>query len=151
VRDNLNTTADMVNKLEVMRKQIIDQQKANAEKADVVAALSELDKKMLAVELQLVSRSDMNSDDKYYVEQYKVYMNLIWLNGVVGNGAGDVAGGSDFAPTESAVNWLGDIEKDLAAAKAAYKSLIESDLDEFNKRMTGKIPAITDTVRPVVP
>jgi hypothetical protein len=43
-----------------------------------VTALSELDKKMLAVELQLVSRSDMNSDDKYYVEQYKVYMNLIW-------------------------------------------------------------------------
>jgi hypothetical protein len=36
--------------------------------------------------------------------------------------------------TESAVNWLGDIEKDLDAAKAAYKKLIESDLDEFNKR-----------------
>ena len=151
VRDDLNATADMVNKLEVMRKQIVDQQKANAEKTDVVAALTELDKKMLAVELQLVSRSDLNSDDKYYVEPYKVYMNLIWLNGVVGNGAGDVAGGADFAPTESALDWLGDIEKDLDAAKAAYKKLIESDLDEFNKRMTGKIPAITDTVRPVVP
>ena len=138
VRDDLNATADMVNKLEVMRKQILDQRKANAEKADVVSALAELDKKMLAVELQLISHSDMNSDDKYYVEPYKVYMNLIWLNGVVGNGAGDVAGGSDFAPTESALGWLGDIEKDLDAAKGAYKKLIDSDLDEFNKRMTGR-------------
>ena len=51
---------------------------------------------MMAVELLLLSRSDMNSDDKYYVEPYKVYMNLIWLNGVVGNGAGDVAGGADY-------------------------------------------------------
>ena len=59
-------------------------------------ALADLDKKMLDVELQLLSRSDMNSDDKYYVEPYKIYMNLIWLNGVVGNGAGDVAGGADY-------------------------------------------------------
>ena len=73
---------------------------------------------MLAVELQLVSRSDLNSDDKYYVEPYKVYMSLIWLNGTLGTGAGDVAGGADFAPTESALAWLSDIEKDLDAAKA---------------------------------
>jgi hypothetical protein len=151
VRDDLTATADMVNKLEVMRKQILDQQRANAEKTDVEAALTELDKKMFAVELQLVSHSDLNSDDKYYVEPYKIYMNLIWLNGTIGTGAGDVAGGADYPPTESALGWLGDIEKDLDAAKASYKKLIETDLDEFNKRMAGKIPAITETVRPVVP
>jgi hypothetical protein len=151
VHDDMNAAADMVNKLEVMRRQIADQQKANAEKPDVQSALADLEKKMMAVELKLVSRSDLNSDDKYYVEPYKIYMNLIWLNGVVGNGAGDVAGGSDYAPTESAMSWLGDIEKDLEAAKAAYKSLVEADLAEFNKNMNGKIPAITETVRPVVP
>ena len=106
---------------------------------------------MLEVELQLVSRSDLNSDDKYYVEPYKVYMNLIWLNGVVGNGAGDVAGGSDFAPTESALDWLGDIEKDLDAAKGAYKTLIDSDLAEFNKPMPERFRRSRSTVRPVVP
>jgi hypothetical protein len=151
VRDDLTATADMVNKLEVMRKQILDHQKANAEKSDIEAALAELDKKMLAVELQLVSHSDLNSDDKYYVEPFKIYMSLIWLNGTIGTGAGDVAGGADYPPTESALGWLGDIEKDLDAAKAAYKKLIESDLDEFNKRMSGRIPAITESVRPVVP
>jgi hypothetical protein len=103
------------------------------------------------VELELLSRSDMNSDDKYYVEQYKVYMSLIWLNGELGNGAGDVAGGSDEPPTDASLSWLADIEKELAAAKTAYKSLVEQDLPAFNKSMAGKIPAITETVRPVVP
>jgi len=51
---------------------------------------------MLDVELQLVSRTDLHSDDKFFVEAYKVYMNLIWLNGAVGTGAGDEAGGADY-------------------------------------------------------
>ena len=151
VRDDLNSSADLVNKLETMRKQILDQREANKAKPDVISALDDLNKKMLNVELQLVSHSDLNSDDKYYVEPYKVYMSLIWLNGTVGNGAGDVAGGADYAPTESAMEWLGTIEKDLDSAKAAYKKLVESDLDEFNKRMAGKVAAITETLRPVVP
>jgi hypothetical protein len=29
--------------------------------------------------------------------------------------------------------------------------LIESDLAEFNKNMNGKIPIITESIRPVVP
>ena len=31
------------------------------------------------------------TDDKYYVEPFKVYMSLIWLNGTLGTGAGDLA------------------------------------------------------------
>jgi len=151
VRNGLTASADLVNRLEVMRKQIIDQQRANAEKPDVVSALKDLDARMMNVELMLVSRSDLESDDKYYVEPFKVYMAFIWLNGVVGTGAGDVAGGADYPPTESALEWLGSLEKDLAAAKAAYKTLVETDLASFNKSMDGKIPAITETVRPVVP
>jgi photosystem II stability/assembly factor-like uncharacterized protein len=151
VRDDMNAAADLVNKIEVMRKQILDLQKANAGKPDILAGLSELDRRMLAVELQLLSRTDMNSDDKFFVEPYKVYMNLIWLNGVVGNGAGDVAGGADYAPTESAISWLGDIEKELDSARSNYKRLVEGDLASFNKQMEGKIPVITEVVRPIIP
>ncbi len=52
---------------------------------------------------------------------YKVYMNLIWLNGVVNSGAGDVAGGADYRPTDASVAVLEQIEKDLAAAKAEFE------------------------------
>jgi hypothetical protein len=151
VRDGLTTSADLVNKLEVMRKQIADQSKANASKPDVLKSLADLDKQMMNVELQIVSRSDLNGDDKYYVEPFKIYMSYIWLNGVVGNGAGDVAGGSDYPPTEAALDWLGTLEKDLDGAKSAYKKLVDTDLAAFNKSMDGKIPAITETVRPIVP
>jgi hypothetical protein len=151
VRDDMNAAVDMINRIEVMRKQILDQRKANAEKPDVDRSLADLDQKMMKVELLLLSRSDMNGDDKYYVEPYKIYMNLIWLNGVVGNGAGDVAGGADYRPTDAALAWLGDIEKDLTTSKSAYKSLVDTDLASFNTAMAGKIPTITETVRPVVP
>lgn len=149
VRDGLNAAADMVNRLEVMRKQILDQQKENAGKADLTAPLAELEKKMMEVELMLLTRSDMNSDDKYYVEQYKVYLNFIWLNGEIGNGAGDVAGGAEFAPTEASMSWLASIEKDLGAAKAAYNALMEHDVAAFNKAMTGKLAPIGEQPRPV--
>ena len=153
VRDDMNGAAEMINRLEVMRKQIADHEtaKENASKADVQSALAALDKKMMDVELLLLTRSDMNSDDKYYVEPYRVYMNLIWLNGELGNGAGDVAGGSDERPTDASMAWLSDIEKDLGAARTAYRALVDQDVAAFNKAMDGKVAAITETVRPVVP
>ncbi len=151
VRDDMNNAADMINRLEVMRKQVADQTKTNTAKADVESALSGLDSQMMHVELMLLSRSDMDSDDKYYVEPYRVYMNLIWLNGEVGNGAGDVAGGSDDRPTDASMAWLDGIEQQLAAAKDAYKVLVDQQLAAFNKSMDGKIPVITETVRPVIP
>jgi hypothetical protein len=142
IRDNMNASVDMINRLEVMRRQIEDQRKAAAGKSDVIAALDELDRKMLDVELQLVSKSDLMSDDKYYVEAYKVYMNLVWLSGEVGNGAGDVAGGADFRPTDASLAVLAEIERDLAAAKAAYTKLMEVDVPAFNKTNAGKIATI---------
>lgn len=151
VRDDLNEAADLVNQLEVMRKQILDQETANAGKADVQSALKALDQKMMDVELRLLSHEDMNSDDKYYVEQYRVYLNLIWLNGEIGSGAGDVAGGADHAPTDASLAWLGDIERDLAAAKAAYATLMERDVTAFNTSMNGKLPPIAEAPRSVVP
>jgi hypothetical protein len=151
VRDDMNSAVDMVNRIEVMRKQIADQEKANAGKPEITSALADLDKRMFGVELKLLSRSDMDSDDKYYVEPFSPYMALIWLNGTVGTGAGDVAGGADDAPTDASLAWLADIEKQLSDARIAYRSLVDGDLAAFNKRMEGKMPVISEIVRPIVP
>jgi enamine deaminase RidA (YjgF/YER057c/UK114 family) len=85
------------------------------------------------VELQLLSQSDLYSDDKWYVEAYKVYLNLLWLSGEVGTGAGDVQGGADHRPTDASVQVLEMIEKDLAAAQADYSALIDKEVPAFNK------------------
>jgi hypothetical protein len=133
IRDDMSATADMVNNLELLRKQIEDDLKANAGKADQERALREIDQKLLAVELRLVSRTELHSDDKWYVEAYKVYQNLIWLNGVVNSGAGDVAGGADERPTDAAIGVLDGLSKQLNAAKAEYRAVMDRDLPAFNR------------------
>ena len=68
-------------------------------------------------------------------------MNLIWLNGEVGPGAGDVAGGADFPPTDTSVGLVETIEKDLNAARAEYKILLERDVSAFNRAVgTAMLP-----------
>jgi len=146
IRDDMNTTVGITNRLERMRKQIEDQLKANASKKAVVKALTDLNQKMLDVEYQLVTKSDMMSDDKYYPEQYRVYQNLIWLNGVVGLGAGDVAGGAEYKPTRASMQVLDEIEAALKKAQADFEKLMATDVPAFNKSMAGKLPPITGTM-----
>jgi hypothetical protein len=125
-----------------MRKQIEDLLKANKGKAAIEKPARDLDKKMLDVELLLLSRSDLHSDDKFFVEAYRIYLNLIWLNGAVGTGAGDEAGGADYRPTDNQVAVLESIEKDLATARAAFGALMEKDVLAFNKAMASRKIAI---------
>jgi hypothetical protein len=143
IRDDMDTAVDLINRIEVMRKQIETEQAANSTKPDVVARLEALDRKMLDVELQLVSNSDLNSDDKYYVETDRIYLNLIWLNAEVGSGGGDVAGGAEYRPTETSLAVLKVIESDLAKAKQGYASL-RKDVAAFNREMAGKVATIAE-------
>jgi hypothetical protein len=143
IRDDMNSAVDMINSLEKMRFQIDEQRKTATSQRDAVAALDALENKMLGVELQLLSRSDLNSDDKYYVEQYRVYLNLIWLSGEVGSGAGDVAGGADYRPTDTSHQVLAGIEHSLNAARADYNTLIRRDVPAFNSASAGKLKPIT--------
>jgi photosystem II stability/assembly factor-like uncharacterized protein len=151
IRDDLAGTAGVANNLEIMRKQIEDQLAANKGKSDIERALHALDTRMLDVELQLLSRSDLHSDDKYFVEAYKVYLNLLWLSGAVGSGAGDEAGGADYRPTDAQLQVLDLIEKDLAKAKADYRVLMEKDVPAFNQSMAGKVPPIGVNVSSTTP
>ena len=144
IRDDMNAAVDMINRLEVMRKQLEDEAAAHAGDKRLAKSLAGMRQKMLDVELRLLSRTDLHSDDKWYVEPYKGYMNLIWLSGEVGSGAGDVAGGADYRPTDASAAVLTQIEGDLAAAKVAFTTLVDKDVPAFNKAMKGKLPAIAD-------
>jgi hypothetical protein len=139
IRDAMNETVDIINRIEVMRKKVEDELKANEGKADVVASLKELDKKMLDVELMLLSRTDLHSDDKWYVEKYRTYMNLVWLAGEVGTGASDVAGGADYRPTDAQMSTIQQLEQELGAARVAFKKLLDGDIKAFNDAMAGKL------------
>jgi hypothetical protein len=142
IRDDITATSKIVNQLENWRKQIEDQLKTNAGKPDVVKALTDLNKTMYECELRLVTKSEMLSDDKYFPEAYRVYMNLIWLSGGVGTGASDEAGGPEFHPTDAQAKGLAQIEGELAAAKTIFDRIAATDLPAFNKAMAGKVTEI---------
>jgi photosystem II stability/assembly factor-like uncharacterized protein len=149
VRDDIDAAADMINRVELLRKQLEDLLKAKDGDADVKRSLQELDKKALDVELMLLTRTELHSDDKWYVEAYRVYLNLIWLSGVVGTGAGDVAGGADHRPTDSSLAVLDMIEKDLAAAKVAFANLMDKELPAFNRALGAKgLPMLGASANP---
>ncbi len=122
---DLNETSDMINHLETVRRQIEDKLKTTQVGA---ASLRETDAQLASTEYKLIEKSATLSDDKYFVQAYKVYSNLIWLNGAVGTGAGDEAGGADYRPTDAQVAVLEMIEKDLAVARAEYQAMLKAGL-----------------------
>ena len=134
----MDAAADIINKSERMRRQIEDRLKGDTVKAELKVALQSMDKKLLDIELVLLSKSDFYSDDKSYIEPFHVYLNLIWLSGEIGTGAGDVAGGAEFRPTDASLQVLAGIETDLERAKAAFKAFNEKDAATFNQLMAAK-------------
>jgi hypothetical protein len=142
VRDDMDAAAEIINKVETMRRQIEDRVRGDTAKAELRVALKEMDKKLLDIELVLLSKSDFYSDDKYYVEPFHVYLNLIWLSGEIGTGAGDVAGGAEFRPTDASIQVLAGIETDLERAKVAFKAFNDKDLATFNQLMATKSAVI---------
>ena len=152
IRDDISTVSDMTNQLEWMRKQLETQQKAVQGKDTILKAMTEVDKKLKDVELKLVSESDMLSDDKYYPEQYQLYLNLIWLNGEIGTGAGDVAGTGDFGPTETDTALVLDLERQLQAVKVQYNSVMEKDVPAYNHTVSpGGVDPLKTTGAPPAP
>ncbi|HZQ96220.1 MAG TPA: hypothetical protein VFA67_14495 [Candidatus Sulfotelmatobacter sp.] len=113
-------------------------------KAELLNAAEEFDKRLLAIENRFVSQALLNSDDKYFVEPYKVYLNLIWLNAEVGSGGGDVAGGADFAPTDTQLELLQGYESEIAGIDADYRKLMKDDLPAFNNSLEqGNVVPVT--------
>ncbi len=133
---DLTETSLMVNQMEKWRKQIEAQLRADS--PDTGAALRKLNGQILDVEHQLVSEESMLSDDKYFPTAYRVYMNLVWLSGQVGQGAEDVGGGVDYQPTVAQRRVTAKIEAQLAHARMGFNQLKSTVLPEFNTAMAGK-------------
>ena len=139
VCDTISSITDTVNQIEWARKQLdVIEKMLRAEKkeeANLLKPVQEMAQKLLSIETRLVGREPLNSDDKYYVDAYQPYLNLIWLNGEVGTGAGDVAGGADFTPNDTTPQLVEEITKQVAAVQADYHNLAEKDVPAFNRML----------------
>jgi hypothetical protein len=106
-----------------------------AQKAELLNQVEAMNKKLTGIEYQLTSKALTNSDDKYFVEPYELYLNLMWLNAAVGTGGGDVAGGADFAPTDNQLALLKQYQGQYAQVKEEYQKLIKDDLPALNRAL----------------
>ena len=122
--------------LEVIRK-------AHASDAQLDRDLAALYQKMYDTELHFLSRTEMHSDDKWYVEKYKVYFNLIWLLAEVGGGGGDVMGGAGYRPTNAASGVYEEQLKGVQMGRSALTTLMQ-EVEAFNKAHAGRLPPISD-------
>ena len=139
----MDEVVDKINRIEIMRMQVEDLRKEHAANRPLDDALSDIYERMYEAELHFLSRTEMHSDDKWYVEKYKLYMNLVWLLAEVGGSGGDVAGGVGYRPTAAALEVFDDRQKDLAAGRAAFDRLMQ-DVMAFNTRYSGQLPPISD-------
>ncbi|MEP6766615.1 MAG: hypothetical protein ABJB66_20030, partial [Gemmatimonadaceae bacterium] len=147
----INTSVDVINRLEILRKQIEDLRGSDTTSAEHKAALATMDQKAMDVELLLLSREELHSDDKWFTERHKTYMALLWLSAELGTGAGDVAGGAEFRPTDAQVTTLGVLEGEVTAAKSAFRKFMDSDVKAFNASMSGKLVPLSDELPKPLP
>ena len=98
----------------------------------------------------MFSRYLAPSDDKYYQSAYKVYYSLLWLNAEIGTGAGDVAGGADFGPTNIEPKLLTIIETHLVEGAAEFQNLVRKEVPGFNRTLAGQgIAPLPTKLQPV--
>jgi hypothetical protein len=131
IADAISETSEMVNAMEQWRKQIEDQLKTHASGA-AADALRQLDAQILTVEDQLVSPEARLSDDKQYSTPFRMYWNLRWLAGRVGQGIQNTAGGSDYEPTVVQRENFAKLKAELAATRTAFENLKTATLPSFN-------------------
>ncbi len=147
VRDHISESADMINRIEWVRKQLdvtAASLRSSKNNPDALKSTEEFQKKLIELERKLVSNSLTLSDDKYFQEQYQIYYNLVWLYAESGGGAGDVAGGSDFAPTDAEMSMAHDLENELAVVKTDYANMMDKQLPAFGKMLVehGVVPPV---------
>ena len=154
VRDDISSVSAMVNQIEWLRRQLQTDEamlksggkraRKRPGRAAALKAIKAMNKKIHDLEDRLLSPALADSDQKSYLARYSLYLHLIWLNGELGTGAGDVYGDPGHPATDATVEVLQVLDRRLSAAKAEYRTLMRQDLPRFDDML------IHDDIFPLV-
>ena len=149
IRDDISSVSAMVNQIEWLRRQLQTVKamlKAGKKprQAKMLQVIKKMSGKMQDVENQLLSPALANSDEKSYLAPYSLYLDLIWLNGELGTGAGDVYGDPGYPATDATIQVLQLLDQRLSAAKVQYQTLMQQDLRQFDQML------VHDNILPLV-
>jgi photosystem II stability/assembly factor-like uncharacterized protein len=132
IRDRINKVADIINKAEIIRKQIYDLVeliKDDKDAKQIVDQAKELDKKFIRIEefffsMGLTGQGDgLRWPDKFYV-RLRVLASSIET--------------SDFPPTIQQIEVYEKFKKELAEYSTRFNTLLSKDLPSFNKMLAEK-------------
>ncbi|MFQ5704327.1 MAG: sialidase [Gemmatimonadales bacterium] len=130
LREDANSAAQMVNRIELVRRQLYDLTAVIVEQErseEIVASADELDAKLLGVEENLIQLKLTGTGQD----------GVRWpamLVGRIGYLAGAVAT-ADFRPTDQALEVKGVLEERLQRYRAELDALLEGDLAAFNRML----------------
>lgn len=152
IRSQLQTIEAMLKKEKKQAKDAEDAVKETKQPHPdkMIKAVRAMDKKIQAIENQLLAPAQANSDEKGYLARYGLYLHLIWLNGEVGTGGGDVYGNPGYKPTDASVQVLHMLDRKLQAVKTQYQNLIQKVLPQFDRTLVKEniVPVVARTTAP---
>jgi photosystem II stability/assembly factor-like uncharacterized protein len=135
IRDEIIMVVDEINRIEWLRKQILDLKALLKEDKYLTSLFKEaekLDEKLFAVEGLFFQPVLAEGDLKSFRAPNKLYSQLALL-------AGDIAYGSaDFPPTDQQIEVHAVLRAELAEAQNRLKYLTEKDLAAFNELLAQK-------------
>ncbi len=138
---DVDTVVGMINSIERVRKQIEDMPvyiQGLPDASSIVESAKTLDWKIQKVENRLFQKYLAADDEKTYAAPMKLYMKFLWLAGEVGDGAGDVPGSPDFAPTDQDVTVFNMLNRRMENVEVEYKTLMTSTIPAFNNMLKAK-------------
>ncbi len=147
IRDELDTTAKAINEIERVRSQLDnlrDMYGKDSTKKAMVEAAKTLDSTLVALESRLIEPPSMQSSPKTFASAMQVYEKLLFLEGQVGSGAGDVAGNPDYPPTAGEVEVHRILTQRLDAILADLHAVLARDVPEFNKAAGVRVGVVID-------
>ncbi len=139
IYQDTNLSVQLINQIEWSRKQLEDARALLvAHKADksLLDATGELDKKYLAQENQLLHPTIAEGDEKSFRGPLGLYLKFVWLGAEVGTGGGDVAGNSDYPPTEPEKQVFALLDGQLHQVQSALNAIDTDAVPAYNATLS---------------
>ena len=130
LQKDLETVADMVNTIEVVRSQLINLirlTQGGRDAAAVKQAADAFEKKLLEIEDKLIQRRYTGQGQDTTRWPAMLASKITYLGGGIA--------GSDDAPTAQAKEVHQDFKKQIAALQQQLSGVLEKDLTEFNRML----------------
>jgi hypothetical protein len=136
-----NDAVDAINRVEWTRRQFEDLRKMTAGRPDAAALdadIEAIDVRYREQEDRLLHPSIAEGDLKSFRGAMGLYLKWLWLQAEVGTGGGDVAGNSDFAPTQPQLEVYELMARQMTEVQSALRALDEGALQDLDRTLRDK-------------